>query len=301
MTQVAPTDSRPAAVSAGGVRTRTVRRESAATPERAAVRRRRRRVVELALGLGAPLALFGLWQLAAETEAVNPQFFPAPTTVWTAGVALVQNGELFHHLWVSLGRVLIGSAMGIGSGMIAGIALGTSRWCRAALEPLLSALYTVPKLAIFPLLLLIFGLNDTALNISIGLTVFFFMWISTMTAFLAVSPGYREVAQTFNASRWQTFRHVLFPAALPQMFTGLRLSLGVAVLMMVGVEFSQSSEGIGYLIWYSWSLFRAPDMYVGIVAVALMGLVLSSVVKWVSLLVLPWARVEILGGDRNLL
>ncbi|MEV8516987.1 ABC transporter permease [Dactylosporangium sp. NPDC051484] len=279
---------------------RMVRREASATPEKAAGRRRRRRLIEIALGLAAPVVLFVLWQVAATSGAVNPLFFPPPTKVWSAALALIESGELFHHLWVSLTRVLIGCAMGVVSGVAAGIALGASRWVRATLEPLLSALYTVPKLAIFPLLLLIFGLTDTALNVAIGMTVFFFMWVSTMAAFLAVSPGHREVAQSFNCGPWQTFRHVLLPAALPQMFIGLRMSVSVAVLMMVGVEFTQASEGIGYLIWYSWTLFQAPKMYVGIVAVAAMGLLLSSIVKWVSLLVLPWARVEIEGGDRNL-
>ncbi|MEV4509254.1 ABC transporter permease [Dactylosporangium sp. NPDC049525] len=280
---------------------RLVRREASATPERAAVRRRRRRLAEIVLGFGAPVVLFVVWQVAATSGAVNPLFFPPPTEVWKAALQLVESGELFDHLWASLTRVLIGCAMGVVTGVAAGIALGASRWVRATLEPLLSALYTVPKLAIFPLLLLIFGLTDTALNVAIGMTVFFFMWVSTMAAFLAVSPGHREVAQSFQAGPWLTFRHVLFPAALPQMFIGLRMSVSVAVLMMVGVEFTQANKGIGYLIWYSWTLFQAPRMYVGIVAVALMGLLLSNAVKWVSLLVLPWARVEIEGGDRNLL
>ncbi|MFI5911004.1 ABC transporter permease [Dactylosporangium sp. NPDC051541] len=296
MTQVTTPVDRPAADGA-----RLVRREASATPERAAVRRRRRRVIEIALGFGAPILLFVLWQIAATSGAVNPLFFPAPTKVWAAALELIKSGELFKHLWVSLTRVLIGCAMGVVTGVAAGVALGASRWVRATLEPLLSALYTVPKLAVFPLLLLIFGLTDTALNVAIGMTVFFFMWVSTMTAFLAVSPGHREVAQSFNAGPWPTFRHVMFPAALPQMFIGLRMSISVAVLMMVGVEFTQANQGIGYLIWYSWTLFQAPRMYVGIVAVALMGLLLSNIVKWISLLVLPWARVEIEGGDRNLL
>ncbi|WP_433220567.1 ABC transporter permease [Dactylosporangium sp. CS-047395] len=290
VTEVAPTSS-----------ARLVRREPSASPERAAVHRRRRRVAEILLGFSAPIALFVVWQVAATSGAVNPLFFPAPTTVWDAALDLVESGELFKHLWVSLTRVLIGGGMGVVTGVAAGVALGASRWARATFEPLLSALYTVPKLAVFPLLLLIFGLTDTALNVAIGMTVFFFMWVSTMTAFLAVSPGHREVAQSFDAGPWQTFRHVMFPAALPQMFIGLRMSVSVAVLMMVGVEFTQANQGIGYLIWYSWTLFQAPRMYVGIVAVALMGLLLSNIVKWISLLVLPWARVEIEGGDRNLL
>lgn len=277
----------------------TVRHENPYTAEEQRQRHRRRRLLEVGLSLGAPLVLLCLWQWAAASGTINPQFFPKPTTVWSTGVELYRDGTLIDSVLVSLKRVLVGLTLGVVSGVAAGVALGTSRLARAAFEPLLSALYTVPKLALLPLLLLIFGLGEEPLYLAIGLTVFFFMWMSTMAAFLAVGEGHREAARTFRVNRRQMFRHVLFPAALPQIFVGLRLSVGIAVLMMVGVEFSQSSEGIGHLIWYSWTLFQAPQMYVGIVVVALMGLVLTAVTKWISILALPWARDEIEGNDRS--
>jgi NitT/TauT family transport system permease protein/sulfonate transport system permease protein len=276
-----------------------VRRERRYSADQARRVMRRRRLLELSMAVGAPLVLVVAWQITSDREIVNPQFFPAPTKVWDAGVELYRSGELWDAVSISLKRVLIGTLWGSVSGTAAGVLLGTSRLARAALEPLLSALYTVPKLALLPLFLLIFGLGEEPIYLSIAITVFFFMWLSTMAAFLAVGEGHREAAATFEAGRWQMFRHVLFPAALPQIFVGLRLSIGVAVLMMVGVEFSQTSEGIGHLIWYSWTLFQAPQMYVGIVVVALLGLLLTTAVKWVSLLVLPWAREEIRGVDRT--
>jgi len=275
-----------------------VRRQRRYTIEQSRRMQRQRRLLEFGMALGAPALLILAWQFSAEQEWVNPQFFPPPTEVWDAALDLIDNGVLWSSIVVSLKRVLIGAFLGVVSGVAAGVLLGTSRLARAALEPLLSALYTVPKLVLFPLLLLIFGLGEEPTYLTMGITVFFFMWLSTMTAFIAVGEGHREAALTFRVSRWQMFRHVLFPAALPQIFVGLRMSVGIAVLMMVGVEFSNSSEGIGHLIWYSWTLFQAPQMYVGIVAVALMGLVLTWLVKWISLLVLPWARDEIRGVDR---
>lgn len=276
-----------------------VRRQRRHTLEQTRRLQRRRRVLELSMALGAPALLIVAWQLCSDHEVLNPQFFPAPTKVWDAALDLVDNGLLWDSVYISLKRVLVGSFFGVVSGVAAGVLLGTSRMARVAFEPLLSALYTVPKLALFPLLLLIFGLGEEPIYVSIGITVFFFMWMSTMAAFLAVGEGHREAAETFRCSRWQMFRHVMFPAALPQIFIGLRLSIGVAVLMMVGVEFTQSNEGIGHLIFYSWQLFQTPQMYVGIVVVALMGLVLTWIVKWISLLVLPWARDEIRGVDRT--
>lgn len=291
--------SSSADVPADDARYDVVRRQRRYSPEQARRVQRRRCALELSMAVGAPLVLLLAWQIASVHEVVNPQFFPAPTKVWDAGVELYRSGELWDSIWISLKRVLIGSLLGSLSGIAAGVLLGLSRLARAALEPLLSALYTVPKLALFPLFLLIFGLGEEPIYISIGITVFFFMWMSTMAAFLAVGEGHREAAATFEASRVQMFRHVLLPAALPQIFVGLRMSVGVAVLMMVGVEFSQTSEGIGHLIWHSWTLFRAPQMYAGIVVVALMGLLLMSAVKWISVLVLPWAREEIRGVDRT--
>jgi ABC-type nitrate/sulfonate/bicarbonate transport system permease component len=276
-----------------------VRRQRRHTLEQARQRQRTRRVLELVIALGAPIVLLIAWQLTSDHEVLNPQFFPPPTKVWDAARDMASSGLLWDSVYISLKRVLVGSFFGVVSGIAAGVLLGTSRLARVALEPLLSALYTVPKLALFPLMLLIFGLSEQANYVSIGITVFFFMWMSTMAAFLAVGEGHREAAATFRCSRWQMFRHVMFPAALPQIFIGLRLSVGVAVLMMVGVEFTQSNEGIGHLIFYSWQLFQTPQMYVGIVVVALMGLMLTWLVKWISLLVLPWARDEIRGVDRT--
>jgi ABC-type nitrate/sulfonate/bicarbonate transport system permease component len=174
------------------------------------------------------------------------------------------------------------------SGGVVGFLLGSSRLARAAFEPTLNALYTVPKLALLPLLLLIFGIGEEPKIILIAMTVFFFMWISTMEAVATLSEGYGEAARSFRAGWWTRFRHVTFPAVLPQIFVAMRVSAGVAVLVLVGAEFVQGGNGIGYLIWNSWSLFLADRMYVGITVVALMGVVFSAVIAAVGRAVMPW-------------
>src|SRR5207245_2099409 len=151
-----------------------------------------------------------------------------------------------------------------------GLIMGMARTIRAAFEPLLTALFTVPKLALLPLLLLILGIGEAPKRFFIGITVFFFMWIATMTAIMSVSESYREPARAFGATRRKMLRHVLIPASLPQVFVGLRLCAGISVALMAYVEFLQGFDGIGHLIWYSWSLFLAARMYVGIVTVGLM-------------------------------
>lgn len=249
---------------------------------------RRRRVIEISCAWLVPIALFALWQYAAEVGWIDTLFFPSPSQIFDAGIRMIESGELFDQVWITTKRMLWGLFLGVVSGTLAGLLMGMFRILRVAFEPLLSALYTVPKLALLPMLLLIFGIGDTPLILLIAITVFFFMWIATMAAILAVPEGYREAARSFNATQFQLFRHVLFPASLPQIFVGLRLSAGISVLVVVGVEFLQSGNGIGHLIWGSWELFQADRMYVGIVVVALMGLIATWGVRALTRLVMPW-------------
>lgn len=233
--------------------------------------------------------LIGLWQVAAVQGWVDVRFFPAPSTIATTSVEVVRDGILQDAVWTSTQRILIGFVFGVVIGVIAGLALGVFRTLRAALEPTLMALYVVPKLAVLPLLLLIFGLGEAPKIIIVAVTVFFFMWIQTMESIVATPTGFIEAMDSFGATRWQKFRYVYLPAAMPQIFVSMRLCAGISILVMVGVEFVQGSDGIGFLIWNSWTLFLAERMYVGIVAVALMGLIFATVVKVVGRLALPWA------------
>lgn len=250
---------------------------------------RRRRWLYRSLAWGFPIALVALWQLAASREWIDTRLFPSPSDIVTAGRELVDEGTLQEQVWISLQRVWWGLFWGSVTGVAVGFACGAVRVVRATLESTLSALYTVPKLALLPMLLLIFGSGESPKVILIAITVFFFMWLSAMAAVMEVSDGYREAARAFRVSHWQMFRHVLFPATLPQILVGLRLSSGVAVLMMVGAEFAQGNDGIGKFIFQSWTLFLADRMYIGIVAVALMGLAFSMAITALTRVLVRWA------------
>jgi ABC-type nitrate/sulfonate/bicarbonate transport system permease component len=249
----------------------------------------RQRRLQLTLAWAAAVVFICLWQAVSSARLIDNQFFPAPTAVWSEGVKLARSGVLGDNLWISAKRVLAGFALGGVAGVLTGMVLGTNRSLRAALDPLLSAFYTVPKLALLPLLLLVFGLGELPRILLVAISVFFVMWMTTMAAFLSTPEGYVDAAKSFGASRAQLFRHVQWPSALPQVFVGLRLSIGVAVLVVVGVEYVDASSGIGWLIWNSWSLFLATQMYVGIVAVALMGVIGTIVIKSLGRLLLPWS------------
>lgn len=247
------------------------------------------RGLSLGLGLGTPLVLLALWQVAAHLEWIDVRFFPAPTTIFTEAGEMIVSGVLLADVWATVRAILLGYLIGLVAGVLTGTALALSSMVRYALEPLLSAIYTVPKLAILPLLLLIFGLGELPKIILIALGVYFVIWVSVLEGISDLPSSYLEAAQIFGingASRW---RHVILPGILPSLFTGMRIALGTSVLIAVGTEFVNGDQGIGFRIWHSWSLFQAQQMYVGIVVAAFMGFALTWIVKFIGAKVAPWA------------
>lgn len=247
---------------------------------------------ERLLSIATPLLFLVAWEIAGQTGWLPQRFFPPPSRILLSGYAMARSGQLQADLLASVLRILAGFVLGVSGGVAAGLLLGLSRRAHAALDPFFSALYTVPKLAILPLLLLICGLGELPNVLLVGMTVFFLVWITCMEAVMTIPESYREAARAFGAGRWQMFVHVIWPAMLPQLFVAMRLSIGTAVLVIVGVEFVQADVGIGFRIWHSWSLFQADRMYVGICVVALLGYLFSSIVRWTARFAIPWAKLR---------
>jgi sulfonate transport system permease protein len=253
---------------------------------------RRRRALEITLGIAVPFSLILLWQAASTRGWIDERFYPRPTNIVRKGWEEWQEGLLWDAVWNTTKLSLIGFAWGVAGGLLFGVLMGTSRTIRAALEPMLNALYTVPKISLLGIMIAIFGLGSGNKIALIATTVFFFVWIATQAAIMSVPEGYREAAQSFGAGRWQRFRHVLLPAALPQIFVGLRMSAGVTVLVLVsaeGILSSTQSETVGGMIFNSRLSAQYPRMYVGIVLSALLGVVFVFAVRMVGRLCTPWA------------
>lgn len=278
----------PSPPEAGGA---TIVRRVPGREERDPVRhRKRRRLLEVVLAIAVPLAALGLWQLAAQLGWIDTKFFPAPTRIWDTTLNLVESGRLQSDAWLTSKRVLYGFALGCVSGIAVAVLLSMSKLVRAALEPTLYGLYTVPKLALLPLLLLIFGIGESSVILLIAINCFFLVFIPALHAFATVPEGFHEVAQSVRSNRWQTFRHVSWPSALPEIFVSFRIAAGAAVLTVVAVEFVTGREGLGFLIWNSWNLFFAAQMYVGIVVVAVLGALFTLLVGAIGRRLTPWSH-----------
>ncbi|HEU5151259.1 MAG TPA: ABC transporter permease [Iamia sp.] len=259
-------------------------------PSETVAGQRRRFVIEKALRYSMPFVVLGAWQALASAEVLDPSYFPSPTRIWSSAIDLVEDGRLWDAVYATGWRTLQGFFWGAVLGFAIGVALGTSKLLRSTFEPVLYAFWTIPKLAVLPLLLLIFGFGDTPQIVLIVLNTVFLVVIPTIAAMASVPEPFRETGRSFGMSRLQTFRHVLLPSTLPEVFVALKLAAGASILVAVAAEFVNGNTGLGYLIWNSWQVFLPEPMYVGIVVVAVIGAGFTMVIGALGRRVAPWAE-----------
>lgn len=256
-------------------------------------RRPARRPPDLLLAVLTPLALLLLWELLVRAGRLDGRFFPPPTRIFEAARTLAERGDLALHLRASLGRIVAGFAIGAAIGVPVGLLLGTFRLLRVMFDPILSALYVIPKIAILPLIMLIFGLGESTKIVIVALSVFFVVAINSLAGVRQVEPVLIEAGRNFGARGLRMFRHVILPGALPSIFTGLRLGAGTALLVIVAAEFVAANEGIGFLIWRSWTTLAADRMFVGLATIAALGIVFSWGLARAGRLIMPWQADEV--------
>ena len=248
-----------------------------------------RRPGEFALSLLAPLVLLALWEILARSEVINPVYWPPPTTLVETARVQISDGTLLADTRISLFRVLAGFALGAVPGVALGLAMGLFWPVRLLLMPIASAVYAIPKIALVPLAIITLGRGETSKLVLVAISIVFLVVLSTMGGVLSLDPAYRDVARDFRASRWQVFTTVALPGTLPAIFTGFRLALGFALVVIVGTEFvSPGDGGIGDLIWESWQVLRIRVMFVGLIVTGLMGWGLTAALDVVERLVVPW-------------
>lgn len=252
--------------------------------------RRRRRRISIILGLVTPILLMCLWQLSATRGWVDRRMFSAPSDVGRATRDSIESGLLMRNVRPTLRRIAVGYLLGSTSAVIVGTILGWYGYARAAVRPMLSAMYTIPKLGVLPLFLLVFGLTETAKYAVVAYGMFLLVVLPTIDAVSKVPTSYIEAARSVNTPRWRLFVEVVMPSAMPQIFTTLRLAIGISVLSVIGIEFVASNDGIGNMIWTSWNLFLPERMFVGIIASALLGFLLSQLLRTIEYFVVPWQR-----------
>lgn len=255
---------------------------------------RKRKIGYTLLGFAVPVLLLVFWEAASRNGWIDKRLYPAPTECLRQLEQMFDKRDFMTDLRLSLSRLLWGWFWGSLIGVIIAYVLGMSRLARAALEPLLNGLYTVPKLALLSIFLIIFGFGEKPVIIVVAVSVFFFAWVPTQADVMNVAASYREAASSFGAGRWQMFRHVIFPSTLPGLFVTLRVSASVSVLTMIGAEFAfaPQSRGLGYQINNARQILEPKVAYAGILVAALIGVIFQAVVRQVGRAVVRWDKAD---------
>lgn len=219
------------------------------------------------------LVVLLLWWLLA--LAVSSPALPTPEA--TIPVLVDNASVIAPDFAVSFWRIVTSMLIGTLLGAPVGLALGRSRCADRILEPVLYILYPIPKIVFLPVIFVFFGLGGEGKVIIISIAIFFQMAVSMRDAAVAIPESSVFAMRSLGANRWQMFVDVVVPATLPALFTALRISTGTAVAILFIAESMAGSTGLGYFIMHSWSLLEYTQMFAGIIAMAIMGVVIYEV------------------------
>lgn len=228
----------------------------------------------------------------------NPLFFAPITTIATSFVAMVSppRFELFGAMWASFSSLFWGFTLASISAVILGLLMGRYRTFEWTLDPYFNALYATPLVALIPLIILWFGLGDTAKIVIVFLLTFFSVWINTLVGVKNVSGSLVEVGRSFVASEWQINLKIILPATVPYIMAGLRQGIGRALIGIVVAEFYTAITGMGALISQYGNFFQTGRMFVPILVLMLLGVLLTELLKLAERKVAPWKETERAGA-----
>lgn len=283
---------------------------------------RARSLYEHTLAFGFPAIVLAVWQAAGDSGLINPTWFPQPSRIaaalWDmivrydplAGTSLLGRPWLIpqkfaqdgyagvwallseSHVLATISRVLVGFVLGAVPGILLGVIMGVNQTVRLMLDTTLSAIYVLPKIAIFPIVMLIFSdpFGEGPKILVVALAVFILMTINTMAGVRGIDKVFLMAGRNYGAKGWKLMRHVIIPGALPVIFAGLRIALGTAMIVIISVEFLRAKQGVGFITFYYWEVLNPEKMYAGLVVVMLLGVFLTYLLHRLQRKVMPWQR-----------
>lgn len=237
-------------------------------------------------------ALLLIWQLVLELGLVDARLMPGPVSVLLATGEMLKSGELLTDIAASVARAVAGLVIGSSIGIIFGLITGRVAVIGFLLEPIAQLFRSIPAIAVVPLAIIWFGLGEQSKLFLIVFGVFFPVWINTLMGVKNVRPVYVRAARSLGISKAQLLRRVMFPAALPYIITGIRISVSMSYIMLAAAEMAGARSGLGQLIQESYLVFRTDRMLVGIVMLGVLGLLSDRLFMGVILKLFPWYGAE---------
>ncbi|MBF6146087.1 ABC transporter permease [Nocardia nova] len=235
------------------------------------------------------IALFlAFWELAPRVGLVDQIFLPPFSTVVQRGDELIRNGQLWDNTSASLGRSLVGFAIAVACAVPAGVAIAWYKPVADFVNPLLELFRNTAALALLPVFILILGIGETSKVAIVVYAGFFPILLNTISGVRSVDPLLIKSAVSLGFLPLRLFQKVILPAAVPTVFTGIRMAASASILVLIATEMSGARAGLGYLITAAQQNFQIPDMYVGIVAIAIVGLVYNAVLVAIERRLTRW-------------
>lgn len=218
-----------------------------------------------------PVGLVVAWQIASSLGWLSTRVLPAPIDVLKAAWRLTASGELWTHVKVSAARALAGLAIGGGLGLALGLLTGSVRFFETLLDSTIQMVRNIPALALIPLVILWFGIDESAKLFLIAVSVFFPIYLNTFHGIRNVDPQLIEMGRTYGLTRWQLYKEVILPGAMSSILVGLRFSLGLMWVILIVAETISAQSGIGYLTMNAREFLQTDIVLVGILLYALLG------------------------------
>jgi sulfonate transport system permease protein len=241
-----------------------------------------------AIGWALPIALVAIWEAASRLGEIPPNVLPAPSGVVAAAARLAASGELAQNIWVSTQRALSGFLVGGGIGLALGLANGLSSLSEKVTDTTLQMIRNVPHLAMIPLVILWFGIDEEAKLFLVALGVFFPIYINTLHGIRGVDPQLVEMGRIYGMGPARLFWKVILPGALPSIFVGLRYALGIMWLTLIVAETISASSGLGYMAMQAREFLLVDVVVLSIIIYALLGKLADTIARLLERLSLQW-------------
>lgn len=233
----------------------------------------------LAYGVGGFLGIGLLWEAAGDLGLYRKSLLSTPSLMWNAAVTDFGSGAIWPHIGTSLNEFGVGLLLALGIGIPLGLAIGMFRRLDAFVSVLLFGIYSTPKVAIAPLVILVFGIGLQAKVVLVFLLTFFAVVVTTLAGVHSVAERHLDITRSFGGSRWLAFRTVVLPSTLPFILSGIRIGTGRALVGVVTAEFLAANEGIGYYIGFYGSLLDTTRVMLGVVLLGVFGIVTGELVR----------------------
>jgi sulfonate transport system permease protein len=235
-----------------------------------------------------PVGIIVVWEALSLAGLIPQRILPAPTAVIAAAWKLTLSGELLRNVWVSFWRALVGLAIGGGIGFALGLANGLSRRSERIFDSTLQMIRNIPHLALIPLVILWFGIDEEAKIFLVALGVFFPIYVNTQHGIRTVDGQLIEMGQAYGMSATTLFLRVILPGALPSIFVGLRYALGIMWLTLIVAETISASSGIGYMAMQAREFLLVDVVVLSILIYALLGKLADSTARLLERWFLSW-------------